>query len=60
MNHILLRATDKNMKNIAANVIRPTEERKIAIFRPRFLRVMRKMPDTDKSAIKAKNAEKGI
>jgi hypothetical protein len=55
-----LKATVKKMKNIAKNANRPIDERKIAAFRPRFLRVITKMPDTDKSAIKAKSAEKGI
>jgi len=60
MNHILLRAAVKNMKNIATNVTRLIEERRMAVFRPRFLRVMRKIPVTDSRATKAKSAEKGI
>jgi hypothetical protein len=56
---MLLSAIVKSMKKMAINANIPSDERKIATFKPRFLNVKMKTAVTDNRAPKAKSAEKG-
>jgi hypothetical protein len=51
--------TVKNIKNIVIEAIKPIPDRSIAIFKPRFLRLMMKITVTERRASRAKNADKG-
>jgi hypothetical protein len=55
-----LRATVKNIKNIVIKAIKPIPDRSIAIFKPRFLRLMMKITVTEMRASKPKRTEKYI